>query len=75
VSPQTLALKNISIVGALGGGFPPEFMQGMHQHLLSLYREGKIRVVIDHKINFDQIRDGVQWVADRKVKGRVVAIH
>ena len=75
VSPQTLALKNISIVGALGGGFPPEFMQSMHQHLLELYRQGKIRVIIDHKIGFDEIRNGVQWVADRKVRGRVVAIH
>lgn len=75
VSPETLALKNISAVGALGGGFPRDFMLGMHQHLLELYRAGKIRVMIDHTIGFDQIRDGVQWVADRKVKGRVVALH
>jgi NADPH2:quinone reductase len=75
VSPQTLALKNISAVGALGGGFPRAFMLEMHHQLLKLYRDGKIRVRIDHTIGFDDISDGVQWVADRKVKGRVVAIH
>jgi NADPH2:quinone reductase len=75
VSPQTLALKNISAVGALGGGFPRDFMLAMHQHLLELYREGKIRVLIDRRIGFEEIAEGVQFVADRKVKGRVVALH
>lgn len=75
VSPQVLALRNISVVGALGGGFPRDFMLEMHQHLLALYREGKIRVLLDQTVGFDGIRDGVQWVADRKVKGRVVATH
>jgi NADPH2:quinone reductase len=75
VSPQTLALKNISVVGALGGGFPRPFMLEMHSHLLALFREGRIRVVIDRRIGFAEIAEGVQVVADRKVKGRIVALH
>lgn len=75
ISPQTLTLKNISIVGALAGGFPPEFMQAMHKHLCDLYTAGKIRMVIDHQIGFDDIADGLQDVADRKVRGRIIAVH
>ena len=75
ISPQTLTLKNISIVGALAGGFPPEFMMEMHNHVCRLYAEGKIRMVIDRRIGFDDIRDSLQDLADRKVLGRIVAIH
>jgi NADPH2:quinone reductase len=75
VSPETLALKNISIVGALGGGFEREIMLAMHEHLTELFAAGTIRVLIDRRIGFSQIGEGVQIVADRKVRGRIVAIH
>lgn len=75
ISPLVLTLKNISIVGVLAGGFPREDMVAMHEHLLRLYGTGAIRMKIDRKIGFGDIRDGVQDVADRKVHGRIVAIH
>ena len=75
ISPETLALKNVSIVGALGGGFDREYMLSVHDSLMALYAKGAIRMEIDRKIGFADIRDGVQIVADRKVRGRIVAIH
>jgi len=75
VSMETVVLKSISIIGALGGGYPREFMLEMHAYLMELYQQGQIRVAIDHEIDFDRIPEGVQWIADRKVRGRVVAIH
>ena len=75
ISPQTLTLKNIAIVGALAGGFPRDDMMAMHNHLAELYARGAIRMAIDRTIGFDDIRDGVQNVADRKVQGRIVAVH
>jgi len=75
ISPQTLTLKNISLVGVLAGGFPRDYMMSMHDHLVALYTAGKIKMVIDRRIGFDDIRDGLQDVADRKVRGRIVAIH
>jgi len=75
VSPETLVLKNISMVGALGGGFDRETMLSIHDRLLELYAEGAIKVVIDRTIGFDAIRDGVQALADRKVRGRIVALN
>jgi len=75
ISPVVLTLKNISIVGALAGGFPRDWMMSMHNHLVELYNKGAIRMVIDQRIGFDDIAKGVQDVADRKVRGRIVAIH
>ena len=50
-------------------------MMAMHNHLAELYARGAIRMAIDRTIGFDDIRDGVQNVADRKVQGRIVAVH
>jgi NADPH2:quinone reductase len=75
ISPQTLTLKNISIVGALAGGFPREYMLEMHRHLTELYTKRAIRMVIDSRVGFDDIRNSLQDLADRKVRGRVVAVH
>jgi NADPH2:quinone reductase len=75
ISPQTLTLKNIAIMGAMPGGFPRDYMISMHDHLVELYIASKIKVMIDRRIGFDDIRDGLQDVADRKVHGRIVAIH
>jgi NADPH2:quinone reductase len=75
ISPLILTLKNISIVGVLAGGFPRQDMVAMHEHLQALYDGGAIRMMIDRKIGFGEIRDGLQDVADRKVRGRIVAIH
>ena len=75
ISPVVLTLKNISIVGVLAGGFPRDYMMSMHNHLVELYQKGAIKMVIDKRIGFDDIAQGVQDVADRKVRGRIVAIH
>lgn len=75
VSSAILNRKNVSIVGVLGGGLPREDMLAMHDHLLRLYAEGAIRMVIDRKIGFSEIPGGLQDLADRKVKGRIVALH
>lgn len=70
----TLALKNLSIVGVLPA-FPRDIMQAMHEHLGCLYQDGAIRMLVDRQISFSQIRDGLQDLADRKVQGRIVAVH
>ncbi len=75
ISPETLALKQISIVGALGGGYDRPYMLTMHDTLLDLHRNGKIRVAVEQRIGFDQIGTAVQWLADRRVLGRIAAIY
>jgi len=75
VGVETLAFRNISIVGALGGGFERDEMLAVHDTLLKLHDAGKIAVVIDRRIGFAEIAAGAQRVADRLVRGRIVAVH
>lgn len=75
ISPALLAFKNASIVGVIAGGFEREYMVSMHRELLDLHAHGKIRVAIDRRIGFDGIGAGLQALAERKVRGRVVAIY
>jgi NADPH2:quinone reductase len=75
ISPALLVFKNASIVGTIAGGFDRDYMVSMHRELLELHAQGKIRVAIDRRIGFEKIADGLQDLADRKVKGRVVALY
>jgi NADPH2:quinone reductase len=75
VSSQVLNMKNASVVGVLGGGFPRETMLAMHKELLGLHAAGRIRMWVERTIGFDEIAQGLQDLAERKVKGRLVALH
>jgi NADPH:quinone reductase len=75
ISPALLVFKNASIVGTIAGGFDRDYMLSMHKELLSMYSRGLIKVSLDRKIGFADIRDSMQDLADRKVLGRVVAVY
>jgi NADPH2:quinone reductase len=75
VSSEILNRKNASLVGVLGGGFPRDQMLAMQEALVKLYRKGAIKVLVDHAIGFSEIPDGLQALVERKVRGRIVAIH
>jgi NADPH2:quinone reductase len=75
VPPNQLAWRNASIVGVLPTGFPRSDMLAMHAHLARLYEEGSIRVLVDRQIAFDEIPVGLTDVAERRVQGRIVALH
>lgn len=75
ISPALLVFKNASIVGTLAGGFDRDFMVSMHRELLDLHARGRISVAIDRRIGFDEIGAGLQALADRQVRGRIVAVY
>jgi hypothetical protein len=50
-------------------------MLGIHKALTDLHEAGRIQVLIDRRIDFDGIGAGVQALADRQVRGRVVAVY
>jgi NADPH2:quinone reductase len=74
---DVLNLKNISVVGVLGGGgwVDRAGMLAMHGQLLDLYARGKVRPYVDRKVAFSDIPSGLAAVADREVRGRIVALH
>jgi NADPH2:quinone reductase len=75
IPPNQLAWRNASMVGVLPTGFPRSDMLAMHAHLARLYEEGAIRVLVDREISFDEIPAGLTVVAERRVQGRIVAVH
>ena len=75
IPSATLAFKNVSVVGTIAGGFDRDYMLSMHKKLLDLHASGAIKVAIDRRIGFADIRSGLQALADRKVGGRIVALH
>lgn len=72
-----LNLKNLSIVGALGGGpwMSREERLAMHSRLLDLFQTGKLSANVDRTIAFADISAGLAAVARREVHGRIVARH
>jgi NADPH2:quinone reductase len=73
VNPELFVFKNASLVGAIAGMFPRRDMLAMHEEILTLYAAGKLELFLDRVIGFDAIGQGLQALADRKVRGRVVA--
>lgn len=75
VPVNQLNWRNASVVGVLPTGVPRADMLAMHAHLARLYEDGAIRVLVDRQIGFDQIPEGMTDVAERRVQGRIVAVH
>jgi NADPH2:quinone reductase len=73
VSPELFAFKNASLVGAIAGMFPRQDMLAMHDEILTLHAAGKLELFLDRVIGFEGIGQSLQDLADRKVRGRVVA--
>ena len=73
VSPELFAFKNASLVGAIAGMFPRQDMLAMHDEILKLHAAGNLKPSTDRVIGFDAIGAALQDLADRKVRGRVVA--
>jgi len=72
--PETL-MKNISLVGAMPVGYPPEFTQNSHRELVSLWQQGKIRVAGGEVFSFEQGGDAVAAIATGRCPGKVVVSH
>ena len=77
VNFSDLNLRNLSIVGALGGGpwMPLDERRAMHARLLELFSEGKLSANVERVIEFGEIPAGLSAVARRDVRGRIVARH
>jgi len=69
--PETL-MKNISLVGAMPVGYPPEFTRNSHRELLSLWQQGKIRVAGGEVFSFEQGADAIAAIAAGRCPGKVV---
>ncbi|MFK7734075.1 MAG: NADPH:quinone oxidoreductase family protein [Pseudomonadales bacterium] len=66
-------IKNCSVMGVYVGAYGQDHMSAAHDELTTLYAEGKITPAVDECIAFADIAIGLQRLADRKVRGKLVA--
>jgi len=68
-----VVFKNCSVVGVLAALYEKDFLDHVHEELLKLYTQGKIRPA-KQKVSFQDIPNALTDLANRKVIGRVVAV-
>lgn len=64
--------KNISLVGAMPVGYPPEFMLNTHRELMSHWERGQLRVVGNQVFSFAEGGKAIEHIAAGKAEGKVV---
>lgn len=68
-------VKNYSILGlhwGLYNRFDPAAVQDCHAELTRLATTGAVRPLVSERLSLDEVRDGVQRLADGRTAGRVV---
>jgi NADPH2:quinone reductase len=68
--PETLP-RNISLLGAMPVGYPPEFTRHTHHELVSLWTRGAIRPG-GQVFSFEQGREAIAAIAEGRTPGKVV---
>jgi NADPH2:quinone reductase len=74
IPAETLALKNLSLVGALANVPTQEMSLNMQEALYTLYREGKIKPVIERELSFEEIPQAMDDLENRRVSGKLVVV-
>jgi len=64
--------KNISLIGAMPVGYPPEFTRNSHRELVALWQQGKIRTRGVQVFSFDQGGEAIAAIAAGGTPGKVV---
>jgi len=79
VAMNRVLLKNCSILGLYWGAYAryeKEAIPRVWNGLLHLFRQGRIRPVVYHKVYYglDSVRDGLKALANRTTYGKVFVV-
>jgi len=69
-----LVITNRSLVGVFAGGYSRDELDGIHGHLASLVRDGRLRNAVTEQVAFDDLAQALQRMADRGVVGKLVMV-
>ena len=75
VPANLLLVKNLSVMGLYWGGylsFAPHVLTASLATLLEWYEQGGLRPHVSHTLPFDQLPQGLDFLAERKSTGKVV---
>jgi NADPH2:quinone reductase len=77
VQVNRLLLKNISVVGAVWGGWcqtHPEYLHQTHQRLVEMFEAGKIKPVVSRRYPLDAVPKAMRDLADRAAAGKSIVV-
>jgi NADPH2:quinone reductase len=63
---------NVSLIGAMPAGYPPEFFQAAHRDLMDHWQRGSFKVVGNQVFEFEDGLEAIEHIAAGKVEGKVV---
>jgi NADPH2:quinone reductase len=75
VAINRFLLKNNSLLGVYWGGFAftqPQIIQNSAQALSKMYAEGKLKPYIDRALPLEQAAEALNYLANRKAKGKLI---
>lgn len=72
VEMTELLPKNISLVGAMPVGWPPEFLHNAHEDLMRHWERGELQAEKQQVFSFEDASKAIEHIAARKVEGKVV---
>jgi NADPH2:quinone reductase len=75
IAANRVLLKNMSLVGALWGGYVkdhPEYPGPVHAALMKMYEAGQIRPAVGAAYDFGELPRALRDLANRKVMGKAV---
>ncbi len=75
IAANRVLLKNMSLVGALWGGYVkdhPEYPAPVHAALMKMYEAGQIRPAVGAAYDFAELPRALRDLANRKVMGKAV---
>lgn len=64
--------KNVSMVGVYVGAYAKPFTSAVHEALLELWRDKKIRAIVGSRVGFDQAAIALEELAQRRAVGKTV---
>ncbi len=72
IPAHDLALKNLSLVGALASVPTEEMSQSMQNALYQMYQDGQIKPAIERILNLEGVAKAMDDLENRKVTGKLV---
>jgi NADPH2:quinone reductase len=73
VSTRTLVARNASVLGVYVGAYTKSTLSEVHQQLLDLWAQGRIRALTSREVAFASIGEALEDIAGRRATGKLVA--
>jgi NADPH2:quinone reductase len=67
-----MATHNYSVLGVMPSGYDRDFKLGAQERLLEHHAAGRIRVPIDRELPFENLPEGLEMLARKEVRGKLV---